>query len=79
LSERPDPFELTESERESLLDWLISNDIDPDEVAADGRLTLHDGYVTGNMLVRDSEGKPKTYRNKAVTYHFKKHVKGNWR
>jgi hypothetical protein len=79
MHERPDVQSMSDDEREAFLGWLESNDIDPEDVADDGQFSVHDDYVTGNKFTRDHDGNKSFYKNRAVTYHFKKHVKGNWR
>jgi hypothetical protein len=42
--------------RDALLEWLQSEDIDPNVVADDGRFSVHNGRISGRKFVLDDEG-----------------------
>lgn len=69
---RFDIFEMTPAKHDALVAWIEAEGLDPSVIAADGRFSVHNGWVSGNRYLFDDDGKVRIGAKTAVTVHFRK-------
>lgn len=53
-----DPTNMSESDRNKLIEWIKNEGLDPSKIVNDGTFSAHKGRVAGNEFILGESGRP---------------------